>query len=143
MALAFQPMIPDHYDQVIELWRASEGVGLRSDDSRDGIAAFLRRNPGLSFVALSEDRVVGAVLCGSDGRRGYLHHLAVAPAFRGKSIGRLLVESCLSALDGAGIRKAHVHVFADNLHGQAFWDRVGWARRADMVIMSRDIRPET
>ncbi len=143
MTLVFQPMLPDHYDRVIELWRASKGVGLRSDDSREGITAFLRHNPGLSFVALSDGKVVGAVLCGSDGRRGYLHHLAVAPPFRGKGVGRLLVDSCLAALDDAGIRKAHVHVFADNLDGQAFWDRTGWARRTDMLIMSRDIRPET
>ncbi|TLN13669.1 N-acetyltransferase, partial [bacterium] len=78
MAIEYRPMTIDDYDEIIELWKTTEGVGLSDADSRRGINLFLQRNPNLSVVARDEDKLVGAVLCGHDGRRGYLHHLAVA-----------------------------------------------------------------
>ena len=69
------------YDAVFALWRRSEGVGLNESDTRAAIASFLRRNPRHSFIAEKQGRIIGAVLCGHDGRRGYLHHLAVASGF--------------------------------------------------------------
>jgi ribosomal protein S18 acetylase RimI-like enzyme len=129
----------DDYEEVISLWRATPGIGLSDADSREAIAAYLAHNPGLSFVARDGQRVVGAVLCGSDGRRGYLHHLAVHPDARRQGTGEALVERCLSGLREVGIHKCHLFVIAGNAEGQAFWQHVGWKLRTDLVIMSKDI----
>jgi ribosomal protein S18 acetylase RimI-like enzyme len=86
----------EDYDAVVTLWRRSEGVGLNESDTREAIAAFLRRNPRLSFVAQKRGRIIGIVLCGHDGRRGYLHHLAVSKHHRQRGIGRQLVVACLA-----------------------------------------------
>jgi N-acetylglutamate synthase len=88
----------EDYDAVVTLWRRSEGVGLNESDTREAIAAFLRRNLRLSFVAQKRGRIIGAVLCGHDGRRGYLHHLAVSKRHRQRGIGRQLVNTCLIKL---------------------------------------------
>ncbi len=127
----------DDYDEVVAFWRAQEGVGLNESDERAPVAAFLARNRGLSLVLRDAGRVVGAVLCGHDGRRGYLHHLAVAPAYRGRGLGRLMVERCLGALAQAGIAKCNVFLFADNQAGAQFWAAVGFAARADLVVRQR------
>ena len=103
------------------------------------MARFLARNPGLSFVAEEEGRIVGAVLCGNDGRRGFLHHLAVEKDRRRSGIGRDLVERCLSALAAAGFRKCHLFVLADNIEGQRFWRKIGWEERTTLKVMSRDV----
>ncbi len=131
----------DAYDAVMALWERVEGVGLHDDtDSRDGIRAYLERNPGMSFVAVRAGVVVGAVLSGNDGRRGYIHHLAVASECRRQGIGRRLIDSCLEAQRAAGISKCHVFVYCDNKDGIAFWESHGWHRRsAEITVMSRDV----
>jgi N-acetylglutamate synthase len=139
MEISFLPFCMDDYDDVMALWRATPGVGLSDVDSREGIAAYLERNPGMSFVARSDGRLAGAALCGTDGRRGYLHHLAVYPQFRRQGIGAHLVETCLAALQQNGIRKCHLFVFAGNSEGQAFWKQVGWKLRTDLYIMSKNV----
>jgi ribosomal protein S18 acetylase RimI-like enzyme len=100
---------------------------------------YLARNPGMSFVACDGGRVVGAVLCGTDGRRGYLHHLAVAAPDRQRGLGRALVQRCLDALAAAGITKCHLFVFAPNIPARNFWTRIGWRLREDIVVMSRQM----
>lgn len=131
-------MTAQDYDEVAELWRHTEGVGLDEDtDSRQGIAACLARNPGLSYVARQDGRIVGAVLCGHDGRRGYLHHLAVALAHRRKGIGRAMVEACLAKLGSVGIRKCNIFLFSDNEPGVEFWKHVGWKERADLKVLQK------
>jgi N-acetylglutamate synthase len=129
---------PNDYDEVYALWQATPGVGLSSADRREAISAYLERNPGLSFVARLEGRLVGAVLCGSDGRRGYLHHLAVHPDFRYQGAGQALVEHCLAGLHAAGIEKCHLFVFAGNTSGREFWEHIDWRLRSDLVVMSKD-----
>ena len=137
MATQLRTMTIDDYDGVVALWRATEGIGLSEADERSAIGRYLERNPGMSFVACDQGHVVGAVLCGHDGRRGHLHHLAVAPSHQCQGIGRQLVERCLAALAEAGIDKCHLFVFAGNAAGAAFWKRVGWAERVDLVVMSK------
>ena len=128
----------EDYDEVAAIWRAAEGIGLHDDvDSREGIAAYLARNPGTSHVARHAGRIIGAVLCGHDGRRGYLHHLAVAVPCRGKGVGRALVETCLAKLAAIGIPKCNIFLFADNEHGEAFWKHKGWNERADLKVLQR------
>jgi N-acetylglutamate synthase len=127
------------YDAVVALWRSTPGVGLSEADERPNIAAFLAHNPGLSFVAEAAGALVGAVLGSFDGRRGYLHHLAVDPRTRRAGIGRSLVARSLDALAGRGVRRCHIFVMAANVDGQRFWERVGWFRRDDLLVMSKDL----
>lgn len=135
------------YEPVVALWRTTPGIGLSEADERANIAAFLDRNRGLSFVAVDgggpaggpAGGVAGAVLGGFDGRRGYLHHLAVAPRARRGGIGRALVDASLAALAVRGARRCHIFVMAGNADGQRFWERVGWFRRDDLVVMSKDL----
>ena len=106
-------------------------------DTREGISRFLTRNPGLSFVATDQGRVVGAALAGHDGRRGYIYHLAVHEARRGRGVARDLVRHCLRALSSEGISKCHLFVFAANTVGIEFWRRVGWTERVELKVMSQ------
>jgi ribosomal protein S18 acetylase RimI-like enzyme len=137
MGIEILPMEIAAYEQVIELWQDSPGVGLSSADSRVSIQQFLSRNPGLSFVALDGKRLVGTVLCGHDGRRGYIHHLAVGQSHRRQGIGRAMVKSCLAGLQYAGIDKCHIFVFKENQGAIQFWEHIEWIRRIELTVMSQ------
>lgn len=130
--------ILDHPD-VIRLWKSVPGIGLSDADSKAGIAMFLTHNPGLSYVACNGGELVAAVLCGNDGRRGYIHHLAVHPEHRKRGLGKRLVERCLTVLRNCGIQKCHLFVYRENLEGMAFWEHTGWIERIDLTIMSKEI----
>ena len=127
------------YPQVIQLWQQAPGIGLSSADEPEAIEAYLARNPGMSSTAWDGGRLVGAVLCGHDGRRGYIHHLAVAPSHYKLGIGRKLVERCLDNLAKQGIEKCHIFVYQDNQEAMDFWAQIGWVRRDELIIMSSDI----
>lgn len=120
----------------IDLWRRCEGVRLREADSPQALGRFLARNPGCSFVAAVGEAVVGTALCGHDGRRGFLYHVAVDPERRRSGIGRVLVERCLAALAAEGIDKCHLLVVAGNAAGRAFWERLGWSLREDVELLA-------
>jgi ribosomal protein S18 acetylase RimI-like enzyme len=137
MTITYRTMTLEDYENIYALWNATPGIGLSEADSREGIAQFLEANPGRCFVALSGDELVGAVMCGCDGRRGYLHHLAVRTDQRGQGIGRQLVEECMAALRAIGIAKAHIFVIKDNESGKVFWRNAGWQERDDLTVMSR------
>jgi N-acetylglutamate synthase len=124
------------YDAVITLWRSAPGVVIRDVDAREPLTSYIARNAGLSFVAVDGAEIVGAVLCGTDGRRGYLQHLAVAETHRRHGIGRRLAERCVQALSERGIDKCHLMVVSGNRDAAAFWTRIGWADRADVRLMS-------
>lgn len=131
-------MTPDDYDDVYALWTSIDGMGLRNlDDSRNGIARFLARNPTTCFVADVDGRVVGCILCGTDGRRAYIYHTAVLAEHRGKGIGKALVEHVYDALHELGIAKAALLVYADNETGNAFWQALGWEVRTDVLYRNK------
>jgi len=132
-------MLAADYAEVVALWRASEGIGLTESDSEPGVAAYLARNPDMSAVACdASERIVGAVLCGHDGRRGYLHHLAVTRGLRRSGIGAALVAHCFARLGEAGIPKCNIFLFPDNAVGEAFWLRQGWYR-PDWFVMQKPV----
>ena len=137
MSVVIREMTIEDYDAVLALWQVSEGVGLSDADSEESIGLYLDRNPGLSFVAHGGKHLVGAVLCGHDARRGYIHHLAVSKPHRRQGLGRALVERCLTALRQDGIDKCHIFVFADNQDTIAFWKSIGWTQRVELVVMSQ------
>jgi N-acetylglutamate synthase len=126
----------DDYLDASALWRDTPGVGLSASDQPAAIAAFLARNPGLSFVARHGRALVGTILCGHDGRRGHLYHVAVEPLYRRGGLARQLVRASLRALADAGIGKCHLMVYADNAQGQEFWRSVGAAERVELDLYS-------
>lgn len=139
MSVEIREMTMADYDAMLALWQISEGIGLSNADSRDNIASYLQRNPGLSFVAYDSDQLVGTVLCGHDGRRGYLHHLAVSTSHRYQGIGRRLAEQALTMLQCQGIEKCHLFVIKNNREALAFWKQIGWKKRSDLLLMSKTI----
>ena len=128
-----RPMTIADHDAVIELMKRTPGVSFRDADSRESTARYLERNPGLSFVArVGEHQLVGCVMSGHDGRRGYLQHLVVLPEFRRRGIANALVQRCLLELERLGILKCHIDVFKTNALAQAYWERQGWTLRTDI-----------
>ena len=123
----------EDYDQVYALWMTIHGFSIRTiDDSREGVERFLKRNPGISVVAEMDGRVVGAILCGHDGRRGYLYHVCVHEDYRMHGIGRAMVVHCMNALQQEGINKVSLIAFTKNDIGNAFWKQIGWTKREDL-----------
>ncbi|MGG1947267.1 GNAT family N-acetyltransferase [Trinickia sp. NRRL B-1857] len=125
-------MTIEDYDAVIELMKRTPGVTFRDADSRAATQRYLERNPGLSLVATVGDGIVGCLMSGHDGRRGYLQHLVVEPAHRRKGIANALVTTCLDELESLGIVKSHVDVLKSNRLAHSYWKSQGWALRADI-----------
>lgn len=136
MPFEIQPFAPADYPAATALWQRTEGVGLSSADEAPAIAAFLARNPGLSFVARDGGNLVGTILCGHDGRRGLIHHLVTAASHRRQGIGRALLRTGLAALREAGIAKCHLMVFRSNQEGLRFWRGVQAQERGELALFS-------
>ncbi|QHW35396.1 GNAT family N-acetyltransferase [Paenibacillus rhizovicinus] len=132
-------MTINDYDQMLALWNAIEGLALSAADSKPNIAMYLERNPGLSYVFEADGLIVGTVLCGHDGRRGFIYHAAVNPAYRNQRIAQQLISKSLQGLREAGIDKCHLFVLDDNEIGQAFWSRRGWEKRSGFAVYSTDV----
>lgn len=127
------------YSDALKLWQSLPGLGLSGSDEENQIKLFLEKNADTCFVAVDKNQVIGTVLGGSDGRRGYLYHLAVDYAHQKQGLGGQLVKKCLSALKKAGIQKCHIFVISTNQEGFEFWNRAGWLLRNDIVVMSMDL----
>ncbi|MCD1584537.1 GNAT family N-acetyltransferase [Halomonas sp. IOP_14] len=138
----YRTMTINDYDAAIALWSESEGVRIRDADSREGIEKYLLRNPGLSFVAEvegegdGEEELVGTIMAGHDGKRGYVQHLSVADSHRRLGIATRLVSLCLEALKSEGIQKSHLMILPENEAAQTFWANQGWAYRSDILLYS-------
>ena len=127
------PMVPEDYDEVRALWLTIRGFGIRAlDDSREDIERFIRRNPTTSVVARVDGKIVGSILCGSDGRQGALYHVCVAKEYRRRRIGTQMVGFCMHQLRYMGINRVSLIAFAKNDIGNAFWNRIGWIRKNDV-----------
>lgn len=136
-------MTVDDFDKVHELWMNIKGFAIRSiDDSREGIERFLRRNPTTSMVAVDGKKIVGAILCGHDGRRGCFYHVCVDPEYRRKGIGTRMVKACLDALKEEGINNVTLIAFTQNEIGNSFWHHVGWAEREDLNYYDFNLNSE-
>lgn len=128
------------YDAVYALWLSCAGMGLNNlDDSREGIEQFLNRNPDTCFVAENENGIIGVIIAGNDGRRGYIYHTAVNPIYRKQGIATELVENAMVALKSFGINKVALVVFDTNENGNAFWERIGFTIREDLMYRNKTI----
>lgn len=131
--VSIRAMEEEDYDKVFRLWKTIKGFGIRSmDDSREGIERFLKRNPTTSVVALAEDEIVGAILCGHDGRRGCFYHVCVREDYRQRGIGKKMAVFAMRALQEEHINKVCLIAFKKNEVGNSFWKSVGWTFREDL-----------
>lgn len=129
------------YDEIYALWMSCNGMGLNDlDDSKNGIDRFLKRNPDTCFVAEKDNKIVGSILIGNDGRRAYIYHTAVLPDYQHQGIGKRLVEAGINALDELGISKAALLVFEKNKNGNKFWEQIGFTRRDDLIYRNKKIK---
>lgn len=136
----FRLMQISDYDSIYNLWINTPGMGLNSvDDSKEGIEKFLKRNPSTCFIAEENEKIVGVIMAGNDGRRGYIYHIAVLPEFRGKHIAKTLVENAMAALEKEGITKVALVVFEKNQNGNGFWEKIGFTVRNDLIYRNRTI----
>ncbi len=141
--MEYRYMTIDDYDKVNELWHTIRGFVLRSlDDSREGIERFLKRNPDMSIVAFSEGRLVGALLCGHDGRRGGFYHVCVHEDFRNQGIASHMVRLALDALKREGINKINLIAFKENEIGNRFWKGADFTFRGDLNYYDHTINPD-
>ena len=134
--MKYREMKLSDYSDIISLWQESEGVKLRNADSQVGIEKYLARNPGLCFVAEENNKIIGTIMSGHDGKRGYIQHLAVKPSLRKSGVATALLSSCLNALKVEGIIKSHIHVLSDNKLAKEYWSSRGWEKRNDIDVYS-------
>lgn len=128
------------YEQVYKLWMSCSGMGLNNlDDSKEGIERFLNRNPETCFVAETEQKIIGVIIVGNDGRRGYIYHTAVDPDYRNQGIATKLVNEVMKALKSLNINKVALVVFTKNSDGNAFWEKIGFTSREDLVYRNKAI----
>ena len=138
--MTIRTMNIEDYEKVYDLWIHTKGMGLNTtDDSREGIDKYLHRNPNTCFVAEDNGEIVGVIMSGHDGRRGFIHHTTVKTEYRGKGIGKKLVDSALTALEAEGIHKSALVAFEKNITGNLFWEKIGFTVRDDLVYRNKNI----
>ncbi len=131
-------MTIEDYSEVYKLWMSCKGMGLNNiDDSEEEINKFLKRNPETCFVALIDRKIVGVIMAGNDGRRGYIYHTAVSPLHRNKGIAAQLVNTAIKSLYNLGIAKVALVVFDRNEAGNAFWEKQGFTVRKDLIYRNK------
>lgn len=137
-------MTINDYEEVYKLWLSCKGMGLNNlDDSKEGIEKFLKRNPETCFVAESDNKITGIIIAGNDGRRGYIYHTAVHPDYRHNGIATKLVNKATESLKSVGINKAALVVFDRNTAGNAFWEKVGFIVRDDLIYRNLSLTDMT
>lgn len=133
-----RPMKISDHKQAYKLWLSCKGMGLNDlDDSKEGTEKFLDRNPETCFVAEEKGKIIGTILAGNDGRRGYIYHTAVSPEYRHKGIATKLVEEVMAAFKTLGINKTALVVFSKNKEGNAFWEKNGFTERDDLIYRNK------
>lgn len=136
MSVQIKPMTIDHYDEIFAMWQITSKRALSKADQRDEIERYLKRNAGLSQIAVADGKIVGTVLAGHDGRRGFIHHMAVMPEYRRNGIAKAMATTAIEKLAEEGIVKTHIFTYCDNNAGQGFWSSLGFEKRDDIFVYS-------
>lgn len=134
--IEIRPMTAEDYDEIFAMWQITTKRALSDADSRENIIRYLLRNPGMSQVAAVDGEIVGTVLCGHDGRRGFIHHMAVKEDFRRHGIAAKMANKAIEALKADGIDKTHIFCYTNNNLGQSFWSALDWQKREDLFVYS-------
>lgn len=134
--MTIRPMTKGDYDEVYAMWQTTSKRALSNADSREQIERYLDRNDGMSQVAVIDGKIVGTVLAGHDGRRGFIHHMAVLPEYRRRKIGHSLAQTALEKITAEGIDKTHIFCYQNNETGQNFWTDFGFEKRDDVFVYS-------
>jgi ribosomal protein S18 acetylase RimI-like enzyme len=143
MEITIARMSIDDYDESLQLWKKIAGIRLRKMDSKEQIQAYLRRNPGLSFTVRHQQKLVGTIICGHDGRRSFIQHLVADPEFQHLGIGRMLVNYGCAALKAEGLDLCHLFVLNENHRAIEFWEKLGWRERHDIKMLSTNLSDKT
>lgn len=138
--MIIRPMTKEDYDEVYAMWQTTSKRALSNADSREQIERYLDRNAGMSQVAVADGKIVGTVLAGHDGRRGFIHHMAVMPQYRRKGIGHSLANTAIEKIKAEDIDKTHIFCYQNNETGQNFWKDFGFKKRDDVFVYSFDNR---
>ncbi len=136
MSVQIRPMTIEDYEEIFAMWQITTKRALSKADDKAEIERYLKRNAGLSQVAVCDNKIVGTVLAGHDGRRGFIHHMAVMPDYRRKGIAKAMAEKALEKLAEEGIEKTHIFTYCDNKAGQSFWSSLGFDKREDIFVYS-------
>lgn len=134
--MIIREMKAEDYEEIYAMWQITSKRALSQADSKEGILKYLMRNPGMSQVAVAEGRIVGTVLAGHDGRRGFIHHMAVIPEYRRHGIGHKLAQTAIDKIQADGIDKTHIFCYQNNETGQSFWSDFGFEKREDVFVYS-------
>lgn len=134
--MIIREMTIDDYDEVYEMWQITTKRALSKADEKDQMERYLKHNAGMSQVAVVDGKIVGTVLAGHDGRRGFIHHMAVLPEFRRKKIGHALAQTAIQKIRKQGIDKTHIFCYQNNETGQSFWRDFGFEKREDVFVYS-------
>jgi ribosomal protein S18 acetylase RimI-like enzyme len=129
-------MVPEDWYGIAAVWENHEGTN-PVDDTPEGLAKYLRRNPTTSFVAVDGDRIIGTILAGHDGRRGIFHHVSVLSEYQKQGVGKMLVDAAMKALRAEGINKVLLVVFDHNKNGNEFWEHMGFTTRPDLIYRNK------
>ena len=135
----------EDYDAVFALWNSAEESRRALnpvDDTREGIAKYLERNPNTCFAAVKDGKIIGVILTGHDGRRGIIHHLCVNPEYRRMGIANRLVSLAEEALKKEGIQKIFGLVFKDNGPANAFWEQQGYSLRTNLNYRNKSLNED-
>lgn len=134
--IKYRELTPDDVEEAIMFWQNTPGVHLHNngEDTYEGIVSYLKRNPGFSFIASDDQKIIGAVLSGHDGRRGFINHLGVAPEYRRQGIASHLLELCEDTFRKNGIHKCALFVLKENKSGQEFYEKIGWKEEDIMKV---------
>lgn len=131
-------MTIEDYDEIFALWQVTTKRALSDADSWENIERYLSHNKGMSLVGVKDGKIIATVLAGHDGRRGFIHHMAVSPGYRRKGIGRVLAREADKRIKAAGIHKTHIFCYKNNTLGQPFWKALGFKKREDIDVFSYD-----
>ncbi|MCW9699082.1 MULTISPECIES: GNAT family N-acetyltransferase [unclassified Avibacterium] len=140
MCFTIEPMKPEHYIQVYQLWKSIDGIDINPlDDSFESIKDFLRFNPDLNYIARENSQVIGVIMCGFDGRRATIYHMAVDKNQQGKGIGKALLTHLEQKLKHKNITKGRLLAFSHNIQGSKFWQQQGWIKQTHLDYFSKNL----
>lgn len=128
---------PEDYLSVYSVWRSvGKGIHISFSDQFEELEKLVQKSPGLFFVAEDDDRIIGTVMGGFDGRRGLIYHLAVLPEYQNLHIGTRLLTRVEEALYMAGCIKIYLFIVPENMDRADFYEKRGY-QQMDVVPFTK------